>query len=56
MGLSRGVTPHLPDAGKWLLIVSMLVGRIGILYVALGVVRRTKPGRIGYPEGNIIIS
>ena len=30
-GLSRGVTPHLRDASKFLLVLLMFVGRIGVL-------------------------
>ncbi len=56
VGLSRGLTFSLTEPAKIVLMLSMLVGRIGILYVALGMVRRSRPGRIGYPEGNIIIS
>lgn len=56
VGLSRGLTAQLPDPAKVILIASMFIGRIGILYVALGVMRRNRLGRIGYPEGNVIIS
>lgn len=56
VGLSRGLTAALPAAGKLVVITSMLVGRIGILYVALGVLRKERPGRIAYPESNVIIS
>lgn len=56
VGLSRGLTADLPTAGKLVIVASMLVGRIGILYVALGVLQKERPGRLSYPEGNIIIS
>ncbi len=56
VGLSRGITTELTPFGKTIVIASMLVGRIGILYLALGILRKPAPGRIGYPEGNIIIS
>ncbi len=56
VGLSRGLTPALPDMGKIIIILSMLVGRIGILYAALGVAGRASRGRIGYPTASIIIS
>jgi Trk-type K+ transport system membrane component len=56
VGLSRGLTAELPELGKFVIISSMLVGRIGILYVALGVLRKERSAGIGYPEGNIIIS
>ncbi|HEY5552666.1 MAG TPA: potassium transporter TrkG [Opitutaceae bacterium] len=56
VGLSRGLTAELPAAGKCVIIASMIVGRIGILYAALGVLGRERPGRIIYPEENVIIS
>ena len=56
VGLSRGVTASLPPLGKLVIIASMIVGRIGILYVALGVLGREQRGRIVYPEENVIIS
>ena len=56
VGLSRGITADLPSTGKMVIIASMLVGRIGILYVALGILRKERTATIGYPEGNIIIS
>jgi Trk-type K+ transport system membrane component len=56
VGLSRGLTADLPDLGKFVIISSMLVGRIGILYVALGIVRSERSATVSYPDGNIIIS
>jgi trk system potassium uptake protein len=56
VGLSRGVTAALPPLGKIVIIASMIVGRIGILYVALGVLGREQRGKLVYPEANIIIS
>jgi potassium uptake TrkH family protein len=56
VGLSRGITPELTAMGKVIIIASMLVGRIGILYLALGILRKPPAGRIGYPDGNVIIS
>jgi trk system potassium uptake protein len=55
-GLSRGATTALPPLGKALIIASMIVGRIGILYVALGVLGKEQRGKIVYPEANVIIS
>jgi potassium uptake TrkH family protein len=56
VGLSRGITADVPTAGKLILIVSMIVGRIGILYAAIGVLGRESRGRISYPEATVIIS
>ena len=56
VGLSRGLTANLPALGKLLIIASMVVGRIGILYVAFGLLGRESRGRLRYPEANVIIS
>lgn len=56
VGLSRGATASLPPLGKLVIIASMIVGRIGILYVALGMLGKEQRGRIVYPEENVIIS
>jgi trk system potassium uptake protein len=56
VGLSRGLTAELPPFGQGIIIASMVVGRIGILYFALGVLGKEQRGRIVYPEENVIIS
>jgi Trk-type K+ transport system membrane component len=56
VGLSRGITPQLPPFAKVMIIGTMIVGRIGILYVALGVLGKEQRGSISYPQANVIIS
>lgn len=56
VGLSRGITAELPVTGEAIIMASMLVGRIGVLYLALGILRKDRAASIGYPEGTLIIS
>lgn len=54
-GLSLGVTPHLTTVGKVVLIITMFVGRIGIL--ALLLMFKSSKGKSGiqYPEIDMIV-
>ncbi|HGY54645.1 MAG TPA: hypothetical protein ENK44_02990 [Caldithrix abyssi] len=50
VGLSRGLTPTLSAWGKIIIIVSMFIGRLGPLTVALAVTAPKKKLRVEYPE------
>jgi trk system potassium uptake protein TrkH len=50
VGLSMGVTPLLPAAGKILLILAMLVGRVGPLTLVLLVPKHSVAGKLRHPE------
>lgn len=56
VGLSRGVTANLSDAGKLVIIVTMFLGRVGIFtaLVAMGVARERKELLV-YPEERVLI-
>ena len=56
VGLSRGLTPELHDAARLVLIVSMIVGRIGILYAAISMLGGHNRGRVTYPRESVVIS
>jgi trk system potassium uptake protein TrkH len=49
-GLSTGITPDLPDSGRYLLVVLMYVGRIGPLTAATALALRTNRRLYRYPE------
>lgn len=49
VGLSMGITEHLNPAAKTILIISMFIGRVGILTLAFAL-GRTKAGDYKYPE------
>jgi trk system potassium uptake protein TrkH len=54
VGLSLGITPQLSAAGKWIIIVTMFIGRVGPLTLALALGERVRP-RIHYPETRIMV-
>ncbi len=55
VGLSTGITPHLSIAGKIVVIVTMFVGRIGPLALALIVAGREVRPSVEYPEEAVMI-
>jgi len=56
VGLSRNLTPSLADISKFILIVTMFVGRVGPLTIALALSKSNlKKGRYTYPQENILI-
>lgn len=55
VGLSTGVTPALTDAGKFLIIAVMLIGRLGPLTLLAALTFNLKPVRYNYPDEAIIV-
>ena len=56
VGLSRNLTPSLADISKFILIVTMFVGRIGPLTIALALSKsKMKEENISRPQENILI-
>ncbi len=56
VGLSRGLTPFLSNAGKIILSILMFIGRVGPMTVAYAFLKQNKNiGNYTYPEGKIII-
>jgi trk system potassium uptake protein TrkH len=55
VGLSMGVTTRLDLAGKLIIIVMMLLGRLGPLTLAFAMARRVKKTQFQYAEENIIV-
>lgn len=54
-GLSTGVTPRLSAAGKVLILLTMYVGRIGPLTLALALARRNEAARVQLPTERVLI-
>ena len=55
-GLSLGITPTLTVLGKLIIIILMLVGRIGMLYMVMLLVPKHKEDKnYHYPTEKIII-
>ncbi|TYP49814.1 TrkH family potassium uptake protein [Thermosediminibacter litoriperuensis] len=55
VGLSMGITPHLSDAGKVLIILTMFSGRLGPLTIALALASKKKTAMLKYPEERILV-
>jgi potassium uptake TrkH family protein len=55
VGLSVGITPYLTDAGKIIIILTMFVGRIGTLTLAIALIRKVAYAQYTYPRAEIMI-
>ncbi|ADL08156.1 TrkH family potassium uptake protein [Thermosediminibacter oceani] len=55
VGLTLGITPHLSDAGKVLIILTMFSGRVGPLTIALALASKKKTAIMKYPEERILV-
>jgi len=55
VGLSMGLTPNLTVWGKLVIIITMLVGRIGPLTLAVALAERPIAGRFRYADDHVII-
>lgn len=56
VGLSCGVTPQLGDVSKYILVVAMFIGRIGILLFLTSFVKRREATGARLPEDTIVLS
>ncbi|MDD5066467.1 MAG: potassium transporter TrkG [bacterium] len=52
VGLSTGITSHLSDFSKLILVLVMFTGRVGPLTFAISIIRKESTG-ISFPEENI---
>ncbi len=55
VGLSTGITAGLSDAGKTVIILSMYIGRVGTLTLALALSTRTLTTAYKYPETHLAV-
>lgn len=56
LGISLGVTPLLSSAGKIIVMVSMILGRIGSLTLILAIKAHKECGDFQYPEERVMLS
>lgn len=54
-GLSMGLTSELSPAGKWIIIITMFVGRLGPLTLAYALAKKKKTSKINYPSDHVLI-
>ncbi|MBW4668817.1 MAG: TrkH family potassium uptake protein [Cyanomargarita calcarea GSE-NOS-MK-12-04C] len=55
VGLSTGITGSVTTAAKLILIVTMYIGRVGILLLMSAILGDPRPTRIHYPEENLLV-
>ena len=55
VGLSLGVTSQLNVLGKIILIITMYVGRVGLLTIAYGIAREELAGPYQFAEENVMV-
>jgi len=55
VGLSTGITPSLPLVGKLMITITMFVGRVGPLALALSLTQLAAKKPYTYPEGKIAV-
>jgi trk system potassium uptake protein TrkH len=55
VGLSADVTPTLTTAGKWIIIITMLIGRLGPLTLLAGLMFNFKPAGYDYPSEPVMV-
>ena len=55
VGLSMGITPTLTDWGKIIIILTMFIGRVGPLTLALAIAMRSEKVEYRYPEEKLMV-
>ncbi len=55
VGLSTGITASLSTSAKFVLILTMYMGRVGVLLFMAAIVGDPRPSRIEYPEENLLV-
>jgi trk system potassium uptake protein len=55
VGLSMGITSELSAAGRAMLVVVMLVGRVGLLTVAIALARDERIVAVRYPSEDVVV-
>ena len=55
VGLTTGVTPTLTIAGKWIIILTMLIGRLGPLTLLVGLTFNLKSASYDYPSEPLMV-
>lgn len=56
VGLSRGITTDLSTASKWVLIVTMFIGRVSMLSILIALFKKVPTELYRYPSESILIN
>ncbi|MCM2678012.1 TrkH family potassium uptake protein [Alkalicoccobacillus plakortidis] len=54
-GLSMGLTSELSPMGKFIVTITMFIGRLGPLTLAYALAEKKKKSKLGYPEDHVLI-
>ncbi|HZH99608.1 MAG TPA: potassium transporter TrkG, partial [Flavisolibacter sp.] len=55
VGLSLGITPNLSELSKFVLIITMFVGRVGTITLLVAFIRQSKQLYYRYPKEEITL-
>ena len=55
VGLSMGITPYLNAFSKFIIIITMFLGRLGSTTLAMWIAIRTRKSFVHYPETEIVV-
>ncbi|MGH1393595.1 MAG: TrkH family potassium uptake protein [Trichormus sp.] len=55
VGLSTGITGSVSAAAKIVLIITMYIGRVGVLLLMSSILGDPRPSRVYYPEENLLV-
>jgi trk system potassium uptake protein TrkH len=55
VGLSTGITGHVVDGVKWVLIVTMFIGRVGIITLLIGILQKRTASKVKRIQERIFI-
>ena len=55
VGLSLGLTPKLSVLGKLTIILTMIIGRVGLLTLAFALARPPQRGEVVYPDESVMV-
>ncbi|AVH64282.1 TrkH family potassium uptake protein [Nostoc sp. 'Peltigera membranacea cyanobiont' N6] len=55
VGLSTGITGSITTTAKLILIMTMYIGRVGVLLLMSAILGDPRPTRIHYPEENLLV-
>lgn len=55
VGLSTGITPQLSGFEQIVIIITMYIGRVGILLLMAAILGNPRPSMLQYPEENLLV-
>jgi len=55
VGLSTGITPQLSGFEQIVIIITMYIGRVGILLLMAAILGNPRPSMLEYPEENLLV-